>query len=163
MAPPFKRILIATDFGSESAAALACGVRLARDLGGSIHLLNVVSDPILAVSTPELYGYDWQTLRDDLIALSRKDLERIASNYLDLDIVTEAVVGPVAETIVKRADELGAGLIVMGTHGRGGVGHLFLGSVAERVLRRASCPVVTVRTAVPKTAEPTAAKSVAVC
>jgi nucleotide-binding universal stress UspA family protein len=147
MASTFKKILVATDFGPESDAALAYGVRLARDVDASIHLLNVISDPVLAVSTPDLYGIDWQRLRDDLIAIARRDLERTASTYEGVPMVTEAIPGAVAETIVQRAQELGADLIVMGTHGRGGVGHLFLGSVAERVLRRASCPVTTVRTA----------------
>jgi nucleotide-binding universal stress UspA family protein len=146
MASTFETILVPTDFGPESEAALTQATRLARDLDASIHLLYVVSDPVLAVSTPDLYGIDWQRLRDDLLAIARRDLEQMASRYVDVPIITEAVAGPVGEIVVQRAKNVGADLIVMGTHGRGGVGHLFLGSVAERVLRRAQCPVMTVRT-----------------
>jgi nucleotide-binding universal stress UspA family protein len=58
---------------------------------------------------------------------------------------TDVVFGPIAPTIVERAAQIGADLIVMGTHGRGGVAHLLMGSVAERVVRTAGCPVLTTR------------------
>jgi nucleotide-binding universal stress UspA family protein len=145
MTPTFKKILMATDFGPESALALRTSASLARQLAASTHLLHVVKDPILAVSTPELYGIDWQRLRDDMVDQARQTLIARALSLPDLRVTTVAVVGSPAEAIANTAKEIGADLIVMGTHGRGGVGHLLIGSVAERVIRLASCPVMTVR------------------
>ena len=145
MTRAFTKILMATDFGPESDVALRSCVSLARQLGASIHLLHVVTDPMLTVNTPELYGIDWEGLRNDIVQHSRESLETAAAALRDLRIATEVVVGSPAETISRRAADIGADFIVMGTHGRGGLGHLFMGSVAERVIRLASCPVMTVR------------------
>ena len=146
MTSGFKTILIATDFGPESDAAMRTGEVLARQLGASIHLLHVVRDPVVALATPELYGIDWQGLRDTMVSNAQERLGTLASSLTGSPVTAEAVVGSPAETIARRAKELGTEVIVMGTHGRGGVGHLFIGSVAERVIRLASCPVMTVRT-----------------
>ena len=145
MTPAFSRILVPVDFGAESRAAFAAAASLARGLGASIHLLHVVKDPVLTVSTPELYGIDWAQLRDDLVAEASVRLATLAGTVTDVPITTEALVGRAADTIAKAAADGGADLIVMGTHGRGVVGHLFLGSVADRVIRLAHCPVMTVR------------------
>jgi nucleotide-binding universal stress UspA family protein len=150
MASTFKKILMATDFGPESDAALARAVDLARQLGGSIHLLHVVRDPMTVLGAPESYGIDWQKLRDELVSKSRADLEQIASRYKEVVLATDVIIDRPADAIVRRARDVGADLIVMGTHGRGAVGHLFLGSVAERVLRQAPCPVMTVRAVAPQ-------------
>jgi nucleotide-binding universal stress UspA family protein len=144
MTRAFNKILMATDFGPESDVALRSCASLARQLGASIHLLHVVRDPMLTVNTPELYGIDWDGLRDNIVQHSRESLAAAAS-FHDLSITTEVVVGSPADTIAKRAANIGADIIVMGTHGRGGLGHIFIGSVAERVIRLASCPVMTVR------------------
>ena len=145
MTRAFTKILMATDFGPESDVALRSCASLARRLGASIHLLHVVKDPMLAVNTPELYGIDWDRLRDDIVRHARESLAALAASLPDVSIATDAVVGSPAETIANTAVDISADLIVMGTHGRGGLGHLFIGSVAERVIRLASCPVMTVR------------------
>ena len=145
MTPTFKSILMATDFGTESTTALRLCVSLARQLGASIHLLHVARDPMLAVSAPELYGLDWAQLRDDIVKHAGESLAALAAASPDARITTEVAVGSPAETIVEAAGDLGADLIVMGTHGRSGVGNLLIGSVAERVIRAAPCPVMTVR------------------
>ena len=141
----FRKILMATDFGVESEVAMRSSVSLARQLGASIHVLHVVTDPMLAVQTPELYGIDWNGLRDDMVQHARESLATLAASFPDVPIVSDVVVGIPAETIAGRAAEVEADLIVMGTHGRGGLRHMFLGSVAERVIRLAGCPVMTVR------------------
>lgn len=145
MTDGFTKILMATDFGPESEVALRSCVSLARQLGAAVRLLHVAKDPMLAVNTPELYGIDWDRLRDDIIRQARASLASLAASFPDVPITTEVVVGTPAEAIATRAAESRADLIVLGTHGRGGLGHVFIGSVAERVIRLASCPVMTVR------------------
>ena len=145
MGPTFTCILVATDFGVESAAAFRSAVSLARAVGASIHLLHVAKDPFLAVSTPELYGLDWTTLRDDITDEAQARLARLVNQTGDVPIACDVRIGRAVETIVQAAEDVGADLIVMGTHGRGPLGHLLLGSVAEQVIRLADCPVMTVR------------------
>lgn len=146
MTPPFTTILMATDFGPESSVALRSCASLARQLGASIHLLHVAKDPMLAVNTPELYGIDWDKLRNDIVKHAGDTVAALTASFPDVLMTTEVVIGSPAETIAQRAADLSADLIVMGTHGRGALGHLFIGSVAERVIRLAPCPVMTVRT-----------------
>jgi universal stress protein A len=141
----FMKILMATDFGPESEVALRSSVSLARQLGASIHLLHVAEDPMLTVSTPELQGIDWDALREDIATHARASLASLARSIGDVPITTEVVVGSPAATIVERAADIEADLIVMGTHGRSVLGRVFVGSVAERVIRLALCPVMTVR------------------
>ena len=145
MAPTFTRILVPMDFGAESTAAFRTAVSLARSVGASIYLLHVARDPFLAVSTPELYGIDWDALRDDIAKEAKARLSTLADIAGDVPIMCDVRVGRVADTIVHVAEETRTGLIVMGTHGRSTLGHLLLGSVAERVIRLAPCPVMTVR------------------
>jgi universal stress protein A len=145
MTPAFKAILLATDFGPESKAALRLCASLARQIGTSIHVLHVARDPMRRASTPEVYGIDWQRLRNDIVTQASRSLGELAAAYQDAPIMTDVAVGSPAETIVQAANDLSADLIVMGTHGRGALGHLLLGSVAERVIRLAPCPVMTVR------------------
>ncbi len=145
MTPAFTTILMATDFGPESHVALRSCAALARQLGASIHLLHVATDPMTSLSAPELYGIDWTQLRDDIVAHARESLGALTASLPDVLIRTEVAVGSPAEAITNRATDLGADLIVVGTHAREGVSHLLIGSVAERVIRLATCPVMTVR------------------
>lgn len=145
MTPAFTTILMATDFGPEAHVALRSCTALARQRGASIHLLHVAKDPMTSLSAPELYAIDWSQLRDDIVTHARDSLAALAASLSDVLMTTEVAVGSPAETITQRAADLGADLIVVGTHGRGGVSHLLIGSVAERVIRLASCPVMTVR------------------
>lgn len=145
MTPDFSRILVPTDFGAESKAALAAAASLARALGASIHLLHVARDPILAVSTPEIYGIDWATLRNDIVAEAKTRLAVLADTAKDVRLSWDVTMGRPADMIAKVAEDLGTDLIVMGTHGRGLLGQLVIGSVADRVIRLAPCPVMTVR------------------
>ena len=142
------RILVPTDFSPPSASALAMARELATRFGASIHLLHVLEDPYVAGSyAPEVYGYvpaglreTWQrTAETQLLAVfPEREREPFRAK-------STVVFGSPARTIVEYADSNGFDLIVMGTHGRGGVAHLLLGSVAERVVRTAPCPVLTVR------------------
>ena len=125
-AMPIRRILVATDFSQASDAAVARAREIAVPLGASLCLLHV--------------------FEDDSFVTSAVATERLAKTVeAGLGHRTALVTGPVASAIVEYADGHAFDLIVMGTHGRTGVAHLLLGSVAERVVRTATCPVLTVR------------------
>jgi nucleotide-binding universal stress UspA family protein len=144
----FSRILVPTDFSPASDAALVTAKDVAERFGASIHLLHVLEDPYsTAAFATEVYGYlppglreSWQRDAEQRLATLLPPGERI--RYGGSTTVT---FGSPARTIIEHAAETGSDLIVMGTHGRGGMAHLLLGSVAERVVRTARCPVLTVR------------------
>jgi nucleotide-binding universal stress UspA family protein len=136
----FKKILCPVSFDANSIAALDVAVDLAEG-GATIYLLHVVSaTPIPATPVP-LEPFP-QTEHD-----ARLKLEEIARSHLQgkvkYQIVTRS--GDPARVVVDVLEEVGADSIVMATHGRTGVSHFFLGSVAERVVRESPQPVLTVR------------------
>ncbi len=142
------RILVPTDFSEPSDAALAYGKSLAERLGASLHLLHVFEDPYTMVTyAPEVYAPIAPGLRDVAV----RDAETQLANRLSaaerarFHGTTEIVTGLTAKEIVQYAKDHAVDLIVMGTHGRRGIAHLMLGSVAEHVVRTAMCPVLTVR------------------
>jgi nucleotide-binding universal stress UspA family protein len=141
----FNRFLVATDFSAGSNLALESALGLAHRVGASVHLLHVVEDPVLAMPWSEGRAFDLPRLRDAVVEDAEKRLRTIAAAHQGLAISVEAAVGTAAESIVRSAVEHGADLIVVGTEGRHGVGRAFMGSVAERVVRLANCPVLTVR------------------
>ena len=144
------RILVPTDFSAPSDEALAYAKRLAEQFDASLHLLHAFEDPFTtAAFAAEMYAPLPLSMRDSLL----REVEHRLAERLPVDQrakyngTKEVVAGPPARVIVEYAGSIGADLIVMGTHGRGGVAHLLLGSVAERVVRTACCPVLTIRTA----------------
>jgi len=143
-----QTILVATDFGEASDAALAYGRALARSFGASVHVLYVAENAYLRSVAGESYAAVFPDLQRDVEAAARKQLdERLIDNDPDGPPAKAVVVtsNATAATIVEYAKENRVDLIVMGTHGRGAVAHLLMGSVAERVVRTAPCPVLTVR------------------
>ncbi len=156
MARTLTRILVPTDFSDTSDAALAYAKTLAGQLGASLHLLHVFADPYaVATYSPEVYA----PLPPDVRERTLEDIETRLQERLDpteqrrFRGTTEVVTGLTAKQIVRYAAAHDIDLIVMGTHGRRGVAHLLLGSVAEHVVRTAECPVLTVREAPPRTAQ----------
>lgn len=142
MTRDFTTIVVPTDFSYASDAALGYARMLAARFGASLHLLHVVDE---AGSWSEVYAAI-PDIRDRLSADAARRLEAMVACLPPPVQATSAVVcGSPVPTIVKVAESKGADLIVMGTHGRRGMGHLLLGSVAERVVRLAPCPVLTVR------------------
>ena len=140
-----KTILAATDFSETSETA----ARLARDLAGRFHCELHMLHVVVLLEDPHLEESHRLRL-EELVATAdetrRKVLEEEPNGRSDLDVVPHLVRGITpGETIVEVAASTGADLIVMGTHGRRGLSHLLLGSVAERVVRTASSPVLTVR------------------
>jgi nucleotide-binding universal stress UspA family protein len=141
-----KNILVATDFSEPSGVALAYGRDLARSYNARLHVLHVVEDVLLRY-TPEV-GLIGDNLQKDLDAAARRDLDALINEVdrstLNALAVIEKGINP-AESIAAYAKANAIDLIVTGTHGRGIVKHFLMGSVAERVVRIAPCPVLTVR------------------
>jgi len=148
--PPFT-VVVALDASKASEIALIGALRLASERGWSpLHLVWVVTgyDPMGRME----YAYDAHQL--DLAADEAKFERRVTElqqRYLGehggakVELVPHVLAGPAAKEILGVARSVGADLIVVGTHGRGGVKRLVLGSVAEEVLRRAGCPVLVMR------------------
>jgi len=142
-----NKVLVASDFSDPSESALKYGREFARTFGSALHVLHVVETPVMWAGT-EAVGVDFAGLQRDLEAGARAMLDRIVTqeDRAQLKAVTAIRTGnsPAAE-IASYANEEGADIIVMGTHGRRAIGHLLMGSVAEKVVRIAPCPVLTVR------------------
>lgn len=134
-------ILHPTDFSQSSRAAMKVARALARDLGARLLVLHVTPPAILMDGT--IAGeVDPSTFRASLEGL-RSSLDGPDLKY---PVETRLILGLDREEILRTAQEVGCDLIVMGTHGRTGLGRLLMGSVAEAVLPRASCPVMVVKT-----------------
>jgi nucleotide-binding universal stress UspA family protein len=141
-----KRILVPTDFSDASKNALRYAMAFAESFNAALDVVHVVVDPYVIPPGGEAYlpppDYPEQ-------------MERIARQHLDQwvpaewrngrQVTLECIPGAPFVEIVRYAREKNCDLIVMGTHGRGMIAHLLLGSVAERVVRKAPCPVLTVR------------------
>jgi nucleotide-binding universal stress UspA family protein len=99
------------------------------------------------VYSSEVFVPEVEALRDEIVAdaVGRLNACLQPSDVSDLHATVDVVIGAPSSSIVEYADGHGIDLIVMGTHGRGGMSHLLMGSVAERVVRTAPCPVLTVR------------------
>lgn len=150
----FKRILVPIDFSPPSDAALEYARSVAARYGASLHLLHVAEDPYRAFYSAEVFVPEVEGLREEILSDTEKRLkDRLRpADVTDFGATATSVIGTPAGSIVEYAGGQGIELIVMGTHGRGGMSHLLMGSVAERVVRTAPCPVLTVREAPKKMA-----------
>jgi nucleotide-binding universal stress UspA family protein len=143
-----KKILVATDFSEPSDAALAYGRELARSFGAQVVVLNVVQDTLARAVGGDGFVFADPELQTNVEAAAQKQVDELISDedrtVLRAHGATVTSNAPAA-AIVEYAKSQDINLIVMGTHGRGAMAHLLLGSVAERVVRLAPCPVLTVR------------------
>ncbi len=135
--PPIARILVPLDFSPQSARALAYAEELARRFGAELLLLHV-SELLAVVPGSDLIEAKVLTAQRDLTLLA----ERLRESGLTASGTVRA--GAAHAEIVRVAAAERSDLIVMGTHGRGGLARALMGSVAERVVRRAGCPVLMV-------------------
>jgi nucleotide-binding universal stress UspA family protein len=143
---PFHTVVVAVDFSETSADTIGAAIELARGQQHCVHLLNVVEDVLRAPGIAEAPTVDWSEVQRGWIEAAEDRLVSLARRHaLDPTRVTTAVaVGSPATEIVRYAYEHGAQAIVLGSHGHGAVRRFLLGSVADRVLRQASCPVMLV-------------------
>lgn len=134
-----SRILCPVDFSDSSHEALRAACDIARRFGAQVDLLHVVEPlPTSELMVAQPYDYELDKVRDKLGRLPPADMGP--------QPVRRAVkIGYPADVILAYAREIDADLIVLGTHGRTGLAHLLLGSVAERVVQRAPCPVLVTR------------------
>jgi nucleotide-binding universal stress UspA family protein len=142
---PIKTILHPTDFSERSNAAFDLACSLARDYQAKIHILHVAPEPVVGygqgIVPPETYRYQ-HVMHEKLDQLVPKDAQ--------VQIQRRLALGDAATEILRLAGEIKTDMIVMGTHGWTGLARLLMGSVAEQVVRRASCPVLTVKTPLPE-------------
>jgi universal stress protein A len=141
-------ILVPTDFSSSAERALERALQLARMTQADVHLLHAYELPMQtglgdqAVAIPQdFFDQIRDTAQGHLDELARK------IGVEGIDVQTHLVCDAPMRAILDAAQSIGASLIVMGTHGRTGVAHALLGSVAERTVRLAHCPVMTVKIA----------------
>lgn len=142
--PAIHRILCPVDFSDTSERALQYAIALARQFGASIHLVHVWQMPVYAFPDGAVI------LGPDVVAgitgELQKSLDATIARRQEPELALEGhlMQGVPDREIVRMAGELGAELIVMGTHGRTGLAHVLLGSVAERVVRTSNVPVLSV-------------------
>ena len=139
-------VLVATDFSDTSESALTYGREFARTFGATLHVLHVIENAVMWVGV-EATGIDFAQLQAELEAGARNRLNRTitTADREQLRAVTAVRTGnSPAFAIAAYAKAEGIDLIVMGTHGRGMMGRVLMGSVAEKVVRIAACPVLTV-------------------
>jgi nucleotide-binding universal stress UspA family protein len=160
MTETITRILVPVDFSAHSDRALRYATSLANRFNAAIEVLHVVEDPfIIGAWSPEVIAPSIPELRAELVAAARKKLDDIQVAAVDQSggfkktVSTTVSTGSAADSIKDYAQTGGFDLIVMGTHGRSGLSHALLGSVAERVVRTAPCPVMTVRETAPAARE----------
>jgi universal stress protein A len=166
MTESLNRILVPVDFSAHSQKAVRYATTLANKFGARVSLIHVVEDPFVTgawqseafiPTIPELLNELLTAAQTQLAAL-KKDLA--AHGFV---VETNVITGRPAQAIVEHAAAGHFDLIVMGTHGRTGLSHALLGSVAERVVQKAPCGVLTVRETIPtasKTAPTTAVAAV---
>ena len=143
-----KNILVATDFSEPSEAALSYGRALARTFTATLHVVHVVDNLASAVYGVEGFVPSMPYVQKEIEDAARKRLDDRLVDNDNPPLPTRRVVitsKTPALSIVEYARQEQIDLIVTGTHGRGAVAHLLMGSVAERVVRTAPCPVLTVR------------------
>ena len=141
-----KNILVATDFSEPSDHALTYGRALAQKFDATLSVLNVVDNTLALGVGMEGYVGNFPDLQREVEQSAEHQLRSLVG--ADETVRARPVIltsNTPAATIVDYAKSAGIDLIVMGTHGRGAVAHLLMGSVAEKVVRTAPCPVLTVR------------------
>jgi universal stress protein A len=141
-----KRILVPTDFSKYSLNALKYAAAFAEKFQTDLYLLHVVQDLSLFVPDALSGTPPYLPPADQMLAAVRESLDRLALQELDKLTVHRLVrEGAPFYEIIACARENDVDMIIMGTHGRGLLAHMLMGSVAEKVVRKAPCPVLTVR------------------
>lgn len=142
----FEKILVAIDFSENSAYAFDYALTLAKQFGSHLAIMHVINEPV------DLRGFyvphiSFEQLEKEIEAGAVTMMDKFCHERLGdfTAYETSTVSGIPYEEIIRKAKEMDASLIVLGTHGRTGLDHIIFGSTAERVVRAASCPVLTIR------------------
>lgn len=143
---PFNKILTAIDFSENSDYAFDYALTLAKQFGSQLTILHVINEPV------DLRGFyvphiSFEQLEKEIEEGAEKMMAKFCGSKMGdfANFTTSIVTGIPYEEIIRTAQETAASLVVLGTHGRTGLDHLIFGSTAERVVRGASCPVLTIR------------------
>ncbi len=141
----YNTLLVPVDFSAHSDRALDCAIGLAKTFGSKIHLIHAYHLPIqIAPPDQVVIPRDfWTAVRDSAARKLEKTVQKVKAAGVDAE--THLAELPPAQAISKTAEKIGADLIVMGTRGLTGLKHVLLGSVAERTIRTAPCPVMTLK------------------
>jgi universal stress protein A len=146
MAKLFEKILTAIDFSENSGCAFEYALTLAVKFDAELTIMHVINEPV------DLRGFyvphiSFEQLEMEIEEGAVKMMEEFCHTRLSSfsNYKTAITTGIPYDAITRKADEIGASLIVLGTHGRTGLDHLIFGSTAERVVRSANCPVMTIR------------------
>ena len=142
----FKTILFANDFAETSEEVFDYALSLAKKYGARLLIVHVINEPV------DLRGFyvphiSFENLEKEIVEGAEKMMDKFCRTKIKdfSDYESMILSGIPYEEIIKKAEEAQASLIVMGTHGRRGLDHMLFGSTAERVVRGAGCPVLTVR------------------
>jgi len=140
-----KRILVPTDFSASADAALDYAKTLASALGASLHILFVLDDPLPGLKMPD-HVCSIPAIRRQLELEAKEKLDKVLTPAERTAFQAELTAewGNPHSKVVAFAKDHNIELIIMGTHGRGVIEHTLIGSVAERVVRHARCPVLTI-------------------
>jgi universal stress protein A len=138
-----KKILWPTDFSDNSKTSQLYANELAQQFSAELHIIHVIVDPAYVVS-PMGVGYIPDSYQADVRERSDKELADLFTESEGLNIVRKTIDGMAADSITQYALDNDINMIVMGTHGYSGISRMLMGSVAEKVVRSASCPVLTV-------------------
>ncbi|MBK5274501.1 MAG: universal stress protein [Desulfuromonadales bacterium] len=143
---PFEKILTAIDFSESSDFAFEYALTLATQFQAELTILHVINEPV------DLRGFyvphiSFEQLEKEIEEGAEKMMEKFCQTKMGdfTSYKTAIVTGIPYEEIIRKAEETGASLVVLGTHGRTGIDHLIFGSTAERVVRSAASPVLTIR------------------
>lgn len=142
----FDKILTAIDFSENSELAFDYAVTMATQFNSELTIMHVINEPV------DLRGFyvphiSFEQLEKEIEEGAAKMMETFCSTKLGAFTNYKSVLvsGIPYEEITRKAEEIGASLIILGTHGRTGLDHILFGSTAERVVRSAACPVMTIR------------------
>ncbi|HEX4914920.1 MAG TPA: universal stress protein, partial [Vicinamibacterales bacterium] len=145
MTPDIKRILVPLDFSTNSALALDYAYGLAQKFGAALHLVHVCEVPSMMTGSMDAYAIAYTGWSQQMGDEAERELEKMRPRLTGVPVSTEVLFGNPARAIITCAGVNAVDMIVMGTHGHGAMMHLVMGNVAERVVRTAECPVLTVR------------------
>jgi len=139
-------IVIPTDFSEQSLAALDYAVGLAESYEARLKVV-FVNEPGLKIPDMAWVGADERAMDEQHVTEARRSIEKTVLDRIPVDLPADAEIlyGDAVDRIIEYAADVNADLIVMATHGRTGMSHVLLGSVAEQVVRKAPCPVLTLK------------------